>query len=159
MFTSGHSSNYILNRPRSVCVRFLRRCCPLSASSCPYSHNKDDGPLCQAWTRGLCNYNYCPGRHYYLERDAAPVRPGAPHSVQQVSLKLETSWFIIQNITVVQASGNSNFSSPLVVKVKMLTEEHRREEVDLETGKRRSWVETQSKELIDITGEVKIYCF
>ena len=75
-----------------------------------------------------------PGRHYYLGRDAAPARLG--HR---------------------QASGTSNFSSPLVVKVKMLTEEHRREEVDLETGRRRSWIETQNKELIDITGEVILF--
>ena len=40
------------------------------------------------------------------------------------------------------------------MKVKTLTEKHRRVEVDLETGKRRSWIETENKELIDITGEV-----
>ena len=67
-----------------------------------------------------------------MERDATPVR----------------------STPLLEVSGNSTFSSPLVVKVKMLTEEHRREEVDLETGKRRSWIETQNKELIDITGEV-----
>merc|ERR1719203_2147769 len=45
------------------------------------------------------------------------------------------------------------FNSPLVVKVKNVVEEHRRVEVDLETGRRRSWVEVENKELIDITGE------
>jgi len=50
-------------------------------------------------------------------------------------------------------SDCTEFDSPLVVKVKNVVETHRREEVDLETGRRRSWIETENKELIDITGD------
>jgi len=132
MWTS-HTFN--LSRPKTVCARFVMNFCTNSAMSCPYgSHNKDDAALCLAWTRGLCDKNLCMGRHFYLERDAVPARR-----------------IPLQQVT--QASSNSAFSSPLVVKVKTLTETHRRVEVDLETGNRRSWIETENKELIDITGE------
>ena len=30
--------------------------------------------------------------------------------------------------------------------------EHRREEVDIETGRRRSWVEVEEREVLDLTG-------
>ena len=45
------------------------------------------------------------------------------------------------------------FSSPLVVKTKTVTESRRKEEVDLETGRKRSWIEDTSRDLIDITGQ------
>ena len=34
--------------------RFLRGNCPFSALSCPYSHNKDQAPLCLRWKAGEC---------------------------------------------------------------------------------------------------------
>ena len=34
--------------------RFLRGNCPFSALSCPYSHNKDQAPLCLKWKAGEC---------------------------------------------------------------------------------------------------------
>jgi len=125
------ATGYSFSRNRSVCVRFLYNNCPHSDMTCPYSHNKDDAVLCQAWKGGLCHLNRCFGRHYYLEKDRVPHR-------REPLRELTT---------------NTEFSSPLVVKVKTLTEKHRREEVDLETGRRRSWVEMENKELIDITGE------
>jgi len=39
-----------------------------------------------------------------------------------------------------------------VVRVTTFTKQHRRIKVDLETGRRRSWVETEEKELIDLCG-------
>ena len=45
------------------------------------------------------------------------------------------------------------FSSPLVVKLRKEVVKERREEVDLETGQRRSWVETREFDMLDLTGE------
>lgn len=120
-------------RHNTVCRNFLQNQCPHSASTCPYSHDKDDAPLCQGWKKGICHGHawQCFERHYYLERDQAPA----------------------SRMPLQQVSGNTAFSSPLVVKNKTFTETHRKEEVDLETGRRRSWIETENKELIDITGE------
>ena len=44
------------------------------------------------------------------------------------------------------------FSSPYVVKVMKEKESRRLEEVDLDTGRRRSWVETTEHDVIDLTG-------
>lgn len=95
------------------------------------TNNKDGAQLCLGWKRGVCDDNRCIFRHYYLERDQVPA----------------------SRVPLQQVNGNTAFSSPLVVKKKTFTEKHRREEVDLETGKRRSWIEIENKELIDITGE------
>ena len=46
-----------------------------------------------------------------------------------------------------------DFSSPLRVKVVKEVSKQRREEVDLDTGKRRSWVETTEYEVLDLYGE------
>ena len=47
----------------------------------------------------------------------------------------------------------SQFTSPLVVKIRKEKETRRLEEVDLDTGRRRSWVETTEHDVIDLTGE------
>ena len=47
----------------------------------------------------------------------------------------------------------SQFTSPYVVKMRKERETRRLEEVDLDTGRRRSWVETTEHDLIDLTGE------
>merc|ERR1711915_474278 len=43
--------------------------------------------------------------------------------------------------------------SPYRVKVVKETRRERREEVDLETGKRKSWIESMEFEVLDLTGE------
>ena len=48
---------------------------------------------------------------------------------------------------------DEEFSSPLILKVRREVARERREEVDLETGRRRSWVETREFEVMDLTGE------
>ena len=48
------------------------------------------------------------------------------------------------------------FSSPLVVKVRKEVAKERREEFDLETGKRRSWVEAREFDVLDLTGDATI---
>ena len=50
-------------------------------------------------------------------------------------------------------SGTVVFSSPYTVKVRKEVESQRMEEVDLDTGQRRSWVETKDFEVFDLTGE------
>ena len=74
--TTGYTSatGYSLSRSRSVCVNFMRNNCPYPALACPYSHNKDDAMLCEAWKKGLCFHNRCLRRHYYLEKDRATQR-------------------------------------------------------------------------------------
>ena len=49
---------------------------------------------------------------------------------------------------------DEEFSSPLVLKVRREVARERREEFDLETGRRRSWVESREFEVLDLTGEI-----
>ena len=44
------------------------------------------------------------------------------------------------------------FSSPLVVKVRKEVAKERMEEVDLDTGHRRSWVVEKEFDIYDLTG-------
>ena len=44
------------------------------------------------------------------------------------------------------------FSSPLVVKVRKEVAKERKQEVDLDTGKRRSWVVEKEFDVLDLTG-------
>ena len=118
--------------------RFLRGTCPFSALACPYSHNKDQAPLCIRWKQGECigaTGNKCIYRHYYLERDACPA-PTQRSALAEVE--------------------PANFSSPYRVKICKERLTHRREEVDIETGKRRSWVEEEEREVFDLTGDTPI---
>ena len=45
-----------------------------------------------------------------------------------------------------------NYSSPYKVKLLREVSRQRKEEVDLETGRRRSWVETTEFDVFDLTG-------
>ena len=49
-----------------------------------------------------------------------------------------------------------DYSSPYRVKVVKEVSKQRKEEVDLETGKRKSWVETTEFEVLDLTGETPV---
>ena len=69
-------------------------------------------------------------RHYYLERDARPAVP--------------------QRFALAEMEP-ANFSSPYQVKICKEKLVHRREEVDIETGRRRSWVEEEEREVYDLT--------
>eukprot|EP00092_Neocalanus_flemingeri_P069105 GFUD01084593.1.p1 GENE.GFUD01084593.1~~GFUD01084593.1.p1 ORF type:complete len:198 (+),score=58.37 GFUD01084593.1:1-594(+) len=53
-------------------------------------------------------------------------------------------------------SQTEKYSSPYSVKVVKEVAKQRKEEVDLETGKRRSWVETTEYEVMDLTGETPV---
>ena len=71
-------------------------------------------------------------RHYYLERDARPA--------------------VTQRVALAEMEP-TNFSSPYQVKICKEKLVHRREEVDIETGRRRSWVEEEEREVYDLTGD------
>jgi len=120
------------------CYNWLLNRCPFSDLACRFPHNKDGMPLCQNWVRSACiggHGNSCKNRHYYTQWDAAtkPNQSADPPSRSNGVL--------------------TEFSSPLVTRVEKIQEHHKRVEIDLETGKRRSFIETTEQEIIDITGK------
>ena len=77
--------------------------------------------------------NNCLKRHFYLDGERAydPTNFNKNH----------------------QVSGQEvEFSSPLVVKVRKEVAKERMEEVDLDTGHRRSWVVEKEFDIYDLTG-------
>ena len=102
--------------------------------------------VCSSWTRGDCTGargNNCRWRHFYQEGD----RP-----VLQLRAVLQPSSSDSRSGPV--RGCDEEFSSPLVVKVRREVARERREEFDLETGRRRSWVESREFEVLDLTGEI-----
>ena len=82
--------------------------------------------------------NCCPNRHFFLDGDRELLRQGSRDTVTNqgnTGTEEELRW-----------------SSPLTVRVRREVARERREEVDLETGSRRSWVETRELEVLDLTG-------
>jgi len=107
--------------------------------SCPYglSHEKEDAPLCSMWKEGLCfglKRTFCNYRHFYRDGDN-PVHQDSGSAV-------------VSNLV-----GHMEFSSPYKMKVTKEKKTTRKEEVDLETGARRSWVETSEYEVLDLCGD------
>jgi len=97
-----------------------------------YGDLKDGRDLCKSWTKGVCPLQRCLYRHFYMERDV----------VASTSRQLEPS-----------PREKVVFTSPLYVKVYEEVLKTRKEEVDLETGRRRSFVEEKKFEVLDLTGE------
>jgi len=94
--------------------------------------------LCSLWVKGLCigaMGNTCKFRHYYNEMDAT----------MQAAKR--------QNQAAASSAENQpeKFNSPIRVKVVKEVTKQRKVEVDLETGNRRSWVETTEFEVLDLT--------
>jgi len=50
-------------------------------------------------------------------------------------------------------SRQTSFSSPYCVKIQKEVIKKRKVEVDLETGRKKSWVESLEQEVLDLTGE------
>jgi len=131
-----------MSRRRPICQRYLFGRCPLSDLSCLLSHNKEDAPLCRRWVAGSCigaTGNACIFRHFYTQWDAGMRRP--ENVVERMRTDPGTGFL------------EDDYSSPCRVKVVKEQTRHRREEVDLETGKRRSWVEVEEFEVFDLTGD------
>eukprot|EP00092_Neocalanus_flemingeri_P035811 GFUD01038991.1.p1 GENE.GFUD01038991.1~~GFUD01038991.1.p1 ORF type:complete len:290 (+),score=67.02 GFUD01038991.1:164-1033(+) len=126
-----------------ICERFLYGRCPFSALACNFSHSKEHAPLCRMWQIGCCigaTGNACRQRHYYNEMDGALMQ-----AARQSQRPINTCTNQIET-----------YSSPYRVKVVKEVAKQRKEEVDLETGKRRSWVESTEYEVMDLTGETSV---
>jgi len=94
--------------------------------------------LCSLWLKGLCvgrTGRACKYRHYYNEMDV--TMQAAKRQNQASASKPENQ--------------REMFNSPIRVKVVKEVTKQRKVEVDLETGNRRSWVETTEFEVLDIT--------
>ena len=72
--------------------------------------------------------NECRHRHFYQDGDRKTTQPSFGHP------------------------PDLQFSSPISVKIRKEVSKQRKEEVDIETGKRRSWVETKQFDVLDLTG-------
>jgi len=83
-------------------------------------------------------------RHYYNEMDGALMQ--AERQAQAARLNQVNDC----------GSELERYSSPYRVKVVKEVAKQRKEEVDLETGKRKSWVETTEFEVLDLTGETPV---
>ena len=98
--------------------------------------SKDNLPLCRDWQGGRCvgeKGNLCSQRHYYLDKDS--TQPQAPRSPMNPEPPL-------------------HFSSPYKLKVVTEVAKYIREEVNLDTGERRKWVEEQKYHVMDLTGNM-----
>ena len=119
-------------------MKFLLGDCSHGAFACEYSHRKEDAPLCRTWQKGLCIGsvgNTCKFRHFYNENDSSQQgRQSEELGLRQVV----------------------NYSSPYKVKILREVSRQRKEEVDLETGRRRSWVETTEFDVFDLTGDTPV---
>ena len=87
--------------------------------------------------------NTCPHRHFFIDGDRELLQP------QPASSDTATT-----NQRKAGTEEEFSFSSPLTVRVRKEVASERREEVDLETGTRRSWVEAREFEVLDLTGEL-----
>ena len=94
-------------------------------------------PLCKSWQEGKCLAWRCKDRHYYTDDDEV----------------LQQSKRFSDVDLGVGSSRQTSFSSPYCVKIKKEVIEKRKVEVDLETGRKKSWVESLEQEVLDLTGE------
>jgi len=126
-----------------MCTRFLYNRCPFSDLACNFSHRKEHAPLCRMWQKGFCigaTGNNCKLRHYYNDMDGAIMQAAKRQAQGPVN----------------EGNQLDDYSSPYRVKVVKEVSKQRKEEVDLETGKRKSWVETTEFEVLDLTGETPV---
>lgn len=104
------------------------------SSSHSRSSSRQPRPLCKRWTQGQCTGRGCLDRHYYEDSDQSQRLATSPRD-----------------------GGGENkviFTSPYHgFKVVKEVERIRREEVDLETGKRKSFVEEKEYEVLELRKE------
>ena len=98
-------------------------------------------PICKSWQEGNCfDDYYCLRRHYYTENDEELPQCKRFLDVEYGSDRAQVS--------------PQTFSSPYKVRIKKEEVKKRKVEVDLETGRKKSWVETMEQEVVDLTGDV-----
>jgi len=102
-----------------------------------FSRSTENAPLCRDWTKGECG-ECCPLRHYYNESDLV------------TNEQLQVDDFPVTRVD----TEKTEYSSPRVNIIKEVFEQ-RKEEIDLETGKKRSWTERTEYEVFDLTSDVE----
>jgi len=100
------------------------------------TENESVPSLCKSWQEGKCMRWRCRDRHYYTDDDDDVL----PQSKRFLDVDRGTS-------------RQTSFSSPYCVKIKKEVIKRRKVEVDLETGRKKSWVESLEQEVLDLTGE------
>jgi len=98
-------------------------------------------PICKSWQDGNCfawGAGECNRRHYYTDDDE--ILP-------------QSRRFLDENDGGSSVHSMTRFSSPYSVCIKKEIVKKRNVEVDLETGRKKSWVETMEQEIVDLTGE------
>merc|ERR1712098_801267 len=94
--------------------------------------------ICKSWQEGKCfGGGECNRRHYYTEDDEV----------------LPQSKRFLDDEGGPSSHAKSNFSSPYCMNIRKETITKRRVEIDLETGRKKSWVESMEQEIVDLTGE------
>jgi len=91
-------------------------------------------PICKSWQDGNCfplRAGECSRRHYYTDDDE--ILP-------------QSRRFLDENDGGSSVHTMTNFSSPYSVSIKKEIVKKRNVEVDLETGRKKSWVETMEQE-------------
>merc|ERR1719153_889593 len=104
--------------------------------------NNQTTPLCDLWIRGDCTgarASACTARHFYLDSDIGDgcrEKNSGPDSVARKKGKRK----------------RRRFSSPY--RARRVTEQVivEREEINIESGMKESWIEVQERELVDLTG-------
>jgi len=148
---------------------------------CPYEHDWNNVDLCELWTKDMCRrpQRLCEMRHFYFDGERERLKDKTIKDGQKNKRSICSKWqegkcwghngwggegcqyrhYYTEDdspISVQQDESfhctSAKFTSPLVVKVRKETEHRRLEEVDLDTGRRRSWVETTEHDVIDLTG-------
>jgi len=99
-------------------------------------------PLCDLWVSGDCigaRAAACAARHFYLDSDIGDGCRKKNKSGPEIAGKKAKK-------------VRRRFSSPY--RARLVTEQVRveREEINIESGEKESWIEVQERELVDLTG-------
>jgi len=166
----------ILNILRSIPRNADKNTC-WEGANCPYEHDWANVEVCEPWVRDICRLppRLCRKRHFYFEGERENLNEKEKVSEVQICRKWKEGrcgganfWdgdecpyrhYYTEDDAVITIDQDENgpsisqFTSPYVVKMRKEKETRRLEEVDLDTGRRRSWVETTEHDVIDLTGE------
>jgi len=148
---------------------------------CPFEHDWADVDLCELWARKICTrpQDLCEMRHFYFEGEREKLKEKRNKDVKKKASAIQicSKWlegkcwgrgcqyrhYYTEDdapITIQQdencPSTSVQFTSPYVVKMRKEKETRRLEEVDLDTGRRRSWLETTEHDVVDLTGETPV---
>jgi len=168
---------YRLNSYRSLAGRMT---C-WEGVDCPFEHDWADVDLCELWARKICTrpQDLCEMRHFYFEgeRDKLKEKRNKDVKKKASAIQICSKWlegkcwgrgcqyrhYYTEDdapVTIQQdencPSTSVQFTSPYVVKMRKEKETRRLEEVDLDTGRRRSWLETTEHDVVDLTGETPV---